>query len=117
MADWGLFAWVEGGRLPGPTLLAYELFEMLRVDAEDDWRDDRTEDAEDVSRRVPVRAVARTYAFAGLKLGGTGASLACSPARSARVLRFNVLPGGCIAVERALVADADISNSFPGVGI
>jgi len=106
----------EGGRLPGPTLVAYELFEILRVDAEDDGRDDETEDENDVSRGTPATPVARTYALTGLELGGTGAALAGSPARSMRVLRLRVLPGGGMAVERVLVADADISHSLLGVG-
>jgi len=87
------------------------------VDVEDDGRDDDTEYEEDISRGAPVIAVARTYAFPGLELGGAGLGLVYSPPRSTRVLRFRALTGGGIAVERALVADADISNSLPGVGI
>lgn len=90
---------------------------MLRVDAEDDGREDETEYAKEVSRGVPVIVVARTCVFTGLELGAAGAGLAQSPPRSTRVLRFRALPGGGIAVERALVADTDISNSLPGVGI
>lgn len=80
-------------------------------------REEEIEDENDVSRETPAIDVARTYAVTGLELGGAGAALEVSPARSARVLRFKVFPGGSIAEERALVAEADISNSFPGVGI
>ena len=109
----------EGGRLPDPTLLAYELFETLRVEAEDEGRKDEMEDANEASRAVPLADVVRKNPFDGsLVPGGAGAALPGSPARSTRVLRLRELPGGGIAVERALVSDADISNSLlPGVGI
>ena len=117
MAEWGLYDWFEGGRLIGPLLLAYELLETLRVEAEDEGRDEDTEEENDASRGTPVIDVALTCEFVGFELGGTGAGLAISPARSAKVLRLSVLDGGGIAVERALVAEADISKSLPGVGI
>lgn len=99
------------------TLLEKELFEVVRADAEDGGRDDEAEEEKAGSRGAPAIDVARPYALTGLELGGAGAGLAVSPARSARVFRFKLFPGGSIAVERALVAEADISKSLPGVGM
>lgn len=91
--------------------------ERLRNDAEDDGRDDVTEDEKDVSRGGPAIEVALTQALTGLEPGGAGAGLAVSPARSTRVFRFSGFVGGGIAVERVLIADADMSESLPGVGM
>lgn len=118
IADEGLLECIEGGRLPDPTLLVYELLETLRVEAEDEGRKDEIEDANELSRVAPLPDVARNAFDGSLVPGGAGAALPGSPARSTRVLRLRELPGGGIAVERALVSDADISNSLlPGVGI
>jgi hypothetical protein len=73
----------DGGRLPGPMLLAKLLFEALREDT--DGGREETEDAKEVFR-APTREVPLT--------GGRGAAtavtpdLAGSPARSARVFLF-----------------------------
>ena len=71
------------------------------------------EDEWETSRGAPVSGVDPARELNGRE-GAAGAGLDVSPARSARVLRFNTLPGGGIAIERALVAAADISNSFLG---
>lgn len=77
-----------------------------------------TEDENGASRETPAIEVALICELTGLELGGAGVGLTGSPARSARVLRLRRLfPGGGMAVERALMAGADISKSFPGVGI
>ena len=68
----------------------------------------------DISQEPPVVETEPTKEFRGREIGGPGAGREVSPARSARVLRFNPLPGGAIAVERALVAAADISKSLLG---
>jgi hypothetical protein len=73
----------DGGRLPGPMLLAKLLFEAFRDEA--DVGREETEDAKEVFR-APTRDVPLT--------GGRGAAidarpaLAGSPARSARVFLF-----------------------------
>jgi hypothetical protein len=80
---WGRLEKDDGGRLPGPTLLAKLLFEALR-DEMDAGRDD-VEDAKEVFR-APTRDVPLT--------GGRGAAmdvgpgLAGSPARSTSVFLF-----------------------------
>ena len=92
------------------------MFEIFRIDTPDDWRDD-TEDEKEESRERPVIDVALTWALIGRELGGAGAGLPVgSPARSANVFRLRVFVfcGGGIAVVRAFVAEADISNILPG---
>lgn len=80
---WGRLAKDDGGRLPGPTLLAKLLFEAFR-DAADVCRED-VEDAKEV-----FRAPTRDVPFSG----GRGAAiegrpdLAGSPARSTSVFLF-----------------------------
>jgi len=91
--------------------------DIWRIDAEDEGREEVIEDEKDVSREAPAIDVALTNVLAGLELVGAGPCLAVSPARSAKVFRLSALAGGAIAVERALVAEADISKSFPGVGM
>lgn len=66
---------------------------------------------------MPAIDVALTWALTGRELGGAGAVLPVgSPARSANVFRLRVFMfcGGGIAIVRAFVAEADISNSLPG---
>ena len=86
------------------------------MDAPDVCRDDSEDDREE-SRETPVMDVALKWALIGRELGGAGAGLPLgSPARSAKVFRLWVFVfcGGGIAVVRALVAEADISDSLPG---
>ena len=112
IADCGLCSCVEGGRVP--TLLEKELFEAFRVDAPNVCRDDAEEEE---SREMPVIDIALALALGRRELGGAGAGLPVgSPARSANVfrLRIFVFCGGGIAVVRAFVAEADISNSLLG---
>ena len=67
---------------------------------------------------MPAIEVAFAAGLTGLVLGGAGAALAGSPARSTRVLRFSVPGGGgSIVGGLALVAEADISPIFLGEGI
>ena len=84
------------------------------MEATDEGRDEETEDVEYGSRDTPAIDVALTWALTCLELGGAGAGLALSPARSTRVLRFSLFGGGGICVERALVSEADISESLLG---
>ena len=105
---------MEGSRLPAPRLLECELFEVLRIEKPEAGREDETDDGKDVSQGGPAFDVGFASVFTGRKLGGAGAGLVVSPARSTRVLRFNPLAGGGIAIFRALVAAADISKSFLG---
>lgn len=66
---------------------------------------------------MPAIDVALTWALTGRELGGAGAGLPVgSPARSANVFRLRIFMfgGGGIAIVRAFVAEADISNSLPG---
>ena len=67
---------------------------------------------------MPAIEVGLTAALIGLVLGGAGAALAGSPARSTRVLRFSV-PGGGGSIDGglALVAETGISLIFLGEGI
>lgn len=86
------------------------------MDAPDVCRDD-IEDEREESRETPAIDVALTLELIRRELGGAGADLPLgSPARSAKVFRLRVFVfcGGGIAVVRAFVADADISNSLPG---
>lgn len=83
----------------------------------DGGRADDVEDENDAWRAVPANEVALTEALACLELDTPGIGLTVSPARSTRVLRLAVLAGGGIADKRALLAEADISESFPGEGI
>ena len=57
--------------------------------------------------------------MAGLELGGPGAGLKGSPARSVSVFLFKPPGGGgnIFAVVLALLADAVMSPSFPGEGM
>ena len=107
----------EGGRLDGPILLEKVPLETLREEFEVDRED--TEDEKDVFREAPAMEVAFIAALTNRELGGAGAGLAVSPARSASVLRFKVpvAVGGSIPVFLALVADAEISINLPGDGI
>ena len=100
-----------------PTLLPYELLETLRVEVEEDGRDETVEDESEVSRDEPASEVALTKPLTSLELGGAGAGLAVSPALSARVFLLSVFAGGGIVLAREFVAEADISKSFPGVGM
>ena len=63
---------------------------------------------------MPANEVVFTEALTCLEPDAPDIGLAVSPARSTRVLRLTVLAGGGIADERALLAEADISESFPG---
>ena len=114
IADCGLCSCAEGGRVL--TLLEKELFETFRVDAPDVCRDD-TEDEEEGSRDIPLIDIALALALGRRELGGAGAGLPMgSPARSVNVFRLRIFVfwGGGIAVVRALVAEADISNNLLG---
>ena len=79
----------DGGRAPGPMLLAKLLFEVLR-EVEYAVREE-TDDAKDVFR-VPLRdapAPTKDVPFTvGRVPAGAGADLAGSPARSTRVFLF-----------------------------
>ena len=107
----------EGGRLPELTLLEKELFETFRIEVADGGRIDDPEEEKDVWRAGPAKEDAFPAPLTGLELGAAGAILARSPTTSTRVLRSKLFGGGAIADERALLADADISKSFPGDGI
>ncbi len=88
---------------------------MVRVENAEGGRE--PEDVEDecaVSREAPKCDLEPAKVFKGRVIAGAGACREVSPARSARVLRFNPLSGGAIAIERALVAAADNSKSFLG---
>lgn len=114
MADCGLGNWADGRRVL--TLLEKELFDAFRMDAPEVCRDDM-EDEKEESRATPAIDVALTWGLARRELGAAGAGLPLgSPARSANVFRFRVLVfcGGAIAVVRAFVDEADISDSLPG---
>lgn len=96
-------------------LLENELFERLRVDAPNVCRDDAEDEEE--SREMLAIDIALALALGRRELGGAGAGLPVgSPARSANVfrLRMFVFCGGGIAVVRAFVAEADISNNLLG---
>ena len=72
------------------------------------------EDECETSRRAATFDTDPVRGLREFELGGAGAGLDVSPARSARVFRFNPLTGGAILVWRALVAAADISKSSLG---
>lgn len=81
---------------------------------------EETEEEKEAFLETPAIAVALTAALTGRELGGAGAGLGGSPARSASVLRFKVaVPGGggSMDEERTLLADAETSSSLPGEGI
>ena len=108
----------DDGRVEGPMLLEKELFETLREETE--GLREETEEEKEVFREAPAIEVAFTAALTGRELGGAGAGLAASPARSASVLRFKVpVPegGGSMDEDRILLADAEISINFSGDGI
>ena len=71
--------------------------------------EDDTDDKKDAWRVAPAAEVALTAALTGRELGGAGAGLDVSPARSVKVLRLRLLGGGSMLLKRALVADAEIS--------
>ena len=81
IADWGRNDCAEGGRPPEPTLLEKELLETLRTEAAEGGREE-VEDEKDVCREIPAIDVVLTAVLKGLELGGAGAGLVGSPARS-----------------------------------
>lgn len=133
------------GRLPGPTLLEKELPEVLREDT--DGVLDDTDEENDVILDAPASVVGLTDELAGRGLESPIALAGVSPARSASVLRLGVgsgtmttqltfivvncylraeplffiviaLGGGIMVVDRALVAEAEISERpLAGEGI
>lgn len=108
----------DGGRAEEPMLLVNELFETLREETE--GVREETEEEKEVFRETPAIEVALTAALTGRELGGAGAGLGASPARSASVLRFKVpVPGGggSIDADRTLLTDAETSSNLPGDGI
>lgn len=99
-------------------LLVKELSETLREETE--GVREETEEEKEVFREAPAIDVALTAALTGRELGGAGAGLGASPARSTSVLRFKLLVpggGGSIDEDRTLLTDAETSSSLPGDGI
>ena len=64
---------------------------------------------------MPAIEFALAWLLSGREPGGAGAGLPMgSPPRSEKVLRFRTFEGGGIAIVRAFVAEADISDNLPG---
>ena len=77
-----------------------------------------TDDGTAVCREAPAMEVALIPALTSLELGGAGAGLGGSPARSTSVLRLRFPGGGGIRVDDlALLSDDESSTSLGGDGI